>query len=51
MPPPLIYYIFGNVCVCVCVFVCMFAKGARAVGPTGTKFGTELGFHSESVFG
>ena len=31
--------------------VCMFAIGARTVGATELKFGTELGFHPESVFG
>ena len=31
--------------------VCMFAIGARTVRATGLKFGTELEFHPESVFG
>ena len=38
-------------CMCVCVCVCMFAMGARTLGARGLKFGTELGFHPESVFG
>ena len=35
----------------VCLFICMFAIGARTVGARGLKFGTELGFHPESVLG
>ena len=35
----------------VCLYVCMFAIGARTVGATELKFGTEMGTHPESVFG
>ena len=45
----LVYYIFGNVCVCVCVYVGVFAIGTRTVGATELKLGTELGFHPEKV--
>ena len=29
--------------------MCVFAIGARTVGATGLKFGTDLGFHPEMV--
>ena len=35
----------------VCMYVCMFAIGARTVGPRELKFSTEVGFHPGSVFG
>ena len=34
---------------CVFMYVYVFAIGARTVGATGLKFGTELGLHSEKV--
>ena len=35
----------------VCMYVCVFAIGAKTVGPIGLKFGTEVRFHPGSVLG